>query len=127
MMRARRHQVLIELWKSCLHFIQATLGKSHSLMLYMCLCCVYCGAFSREDFRALMREVRRMNNNTLSGLSMDAIIHQVRPIADGTLKEGTFLQQKLVFWFHVCSTAISCSGTWNSSSMPHKLLLCFYS
>ena len=24
-----------------------------------------------------MREVRRMNNNTLSGLSMDAIIHQV--------------------------------------------------
>ncbi|CAI8046259.1 E3 ubiquitin-protein ligase TTC3, partial [Geodia barretti] len=36
----------------------------------------------REDFKLILREVRRNNNNTLSGLSLDSIADQVRSIIE---------------------------------------------
>ena len=36
----------------------------------------------REDFKGFLHEVRRNNNNTLSGLSLDSITDQVRTIID---------------------------------------------
>ena len=44
--------------------------------------CVWCNFFSREDFKALIREVRRSNKNTLSGLHLDAIAQQVKVLID---------------------------------------------
>ena len=37
---------------------------------------------SREDFKAFLREVRRQNKNTLSGLSLDTIAQQVKDIIE---------------------------------------------
>ena len=36
----------------------------------------------RDDFKAFLREVRRNNKNTLSGLSLDTIAQQVKGIID---------------------------------------------
>ena len=36
----------------------------------------------REDFKIILREVRRNNRNTLSGLSLDSIADQVRSIIE---------------------------------------------
>ena len=36
----------------------------------------------REDFKLILREVRRNNRNTLSGLSLDSIAEQVRDIIE---------------------------------------------
>ena len=36
----------------------------------------------REDFKGILRDVRRSNNNTLSGLSLDSIAQQVQDTID---------------------------------------------
>ena len=41
---------------------------------------------TREDFKLVLREVRRNNNNTLSGLSLDSIADQVRSIIESREK-----------------------------------------
>jgi len=42
--------------------------------------------YSRDDFKGVLREVRRNNNNTLSGLSLDCIAQQVKDIIDAREK-----------------------------------------
>lgn len=42
----------------------------------------------REDFKAFLREVRRQNKNTLSGLSLDTIAQQVKGIIEGKEKKA---------------------------------------
>lgn len=37
---------------------------------------------ARDDFKMILREVRRNNQNTLSGLSLDSIAEQVRSIIE---------------------------------------------
>ena len=45
-------------------------------------------AATREDFKLVLREVRRNNNNTLSGLSLDSIADQVRSIIESRENTG---------------------------------------
>lgn len=49
-------------------------GKKFRSLLCFCL--------HREDFKLILREVRRNNRNTLSGLSLDSIADQVRNIIE---------------------------------------------
>lgn len=44
-----------------------------------CLCTL---GLYRDDFKMILREVRRNNQNTLSGLSLDSIAEQVRSIIE---------------------------------------------
>ena len=44
--------------------------------------CQILSPVNREDFKLILREVRRNNNNTLSGLSLDSIADQVRSIIE---------------------------------------------
>ena len=55
------------------HFLTATAHLSLSLPT---------SPPGREDFKIILREVRRSNNNTLSGLSLDSIADQVRSIIE---------------------------------------------
>ena len=51
--------------------------------VYTCIAeCESVFSFLREDFKMVLREVRRKNHNTLSGLSLDSIAEQVRAIIE---------------------------------------------
>ena len=45
-------------------------------------------ALYREDFKVFLREVRRNNKNTLSGLSLDSIAQQVKVIIEQRERKG---------------------------------------
>jgi len=45
--------------------------------------------FPRGDFKNVLREVRRSNGNTLSGLSLDNIANQIMIILDARTGRGT--------------------------------------
>ena len=67
---------------------------SNVLLLLFCYCCCLhpqpptVSAATREDFKLVLREVHRNNNNTLSGLSLDSIADQVRSIIESREKTG---------------------------------------
>ena len=51
------------------------MANGHSIKLVLLV-------VDREDFKALIRDVRRSNKNTLSGLHLDAIAQQVKVLIE---------------------------------------------